>query len=103
VIYGYDGVSTDGQSVDARAKALRCAAGAEKVSRRRPAARRPTAPGRAVLDALGQERPVAGDRLGRLARATRDLLDTLDAIAGAGAGFRPLADAWPDTTTRTAD
>jgi DNA invertase Pin-like site-specific DNA recombinase len=38
-------------------------------------------------------------RLDRLARSTRDLLNTLDTIARKGAGFRSLADAWADTTT----
>jgi DNA invertase Pin-like site-specific DNA recombinase len=38
-------------------------------------------------------------RLDRLARSTRDLLNTLDAIGEAGAGFRSLADTWADTTT----
>jgi DNA invertase Pin-like site-specific DNA recombinase len=38
-------------------------------------------------------------RLDRLARSTRDLLNVLDAVAQAGAGFRSLADAWADTTT----
>jgi hypothetical protein len=38
-------------------------------------------------------------RLDRLARSTRDLLNVLDAIAKAGAGFRSLADIWADTTT----
>jgi DNA invertase Pin-like site-specific DNA recombinase len=38
-------------------------------------------------------------RLDRLARSTRDLLNVLDAIAKAGAGFRSLADTWADTTT----
>src|SRR5208283_195906 len=38
-------------------------------------------------------------RLDRLARSTRDLLNTLDGIAKAGAGFRSLADVWADTTT----
>lgn len=38
-------------------------------------------------------------RLDRLARSTRDLLNTLDAIAKVGAGFRSLHDAWADTTT----
>src|SRR5208282_2388302 len=38
-------------------------------------------------------------RLDRLARSTRDLLNVLDAVAKAGAGFRSLADAWADTTT----
>jgi DNA invertase Pin-like site-specific DNA recombinase len=38
-------------------------------------------------------------RLDRLARSTLDLLNTLDAVAKAGAGFRSLADSWADTTT----
>ena len=38
-------------------------------------------------------------RLDRLARSTLDLLDTLDMIAKAGAGFRSLSDTWADTTT----
>ena len=38
-------------------------------------------------------------RLDRLARSTRDLLNTLAAITGKKAGFRSLGDAWADTTT----
>ena len=38
-------------------------------------------------------------RLDRLARSTRDLLNMLDGVAKAGAGFRSLADTWADTTT----
>jgi DNA invertase Pin-like site-specific DNA recombinase len=38
-------------------------------------------------------------RLDRLARSTRDLLNTLAAITGKQAGFRSLADTWADTTT----
>ena len=38
-------------------------------------------------------------RLDRLARSTRDLLNILDAVVKAGAGFRSLADVWADTTT----
>jgi DNA invertase Pin-like site-specific DNA recombinase len=38
-------------------------------------------------------------RLDRLARSTRDLLNTLDEIAKRGAGFKSLADAWADTMT----
>ena len=38
-------------------------------------------------------------RLDRLARSTRDLLDTLAAITERKAGFRSLADTWADTTT----
>jgi DNA invertase Pin-like site-specific DNA recombinase len=38
-------------------------------------------------------------RLDRLARSTRDLLNVLDQVAKAQAGFRSLADTWADTTT----
>jgi DNA invertase Pin-like site-specific DNA recombinase len=38
-------------------------------------------------------------RLDRLARSTRDLLNTLAAIADKQAGFRSLNDTWADTTT----
>jgi DNA invertase Pin-like site-specific DNA recombinase len=38
-------------------------------------------------------------RLDRLARSTRDLLNTLAAITEKQAGFRSLGDAWADTTT----
>ena len=34
-----------------------------------------------------------------LARSTRDLLNTLAAIAAAGASFKSLGDGWADTTT----
>ncbi len=37
-------------------------------------------------------------RLGLLARSTRDLINTLATIAGKGAGFRSLDNAWADTT-----
>src|SRR5262249_25388925 len=38
-------------------------------------------------------------KLDRLARSTRDLLNTLAAIGEAGATFRSLSDGWADTTT----
>jgi hypothetical protein len=38
-------------------------------------------------------------RLDRLARSTRDLLNTLAAITAGNAGFRSLGDTWADTTT----
>src|SRR6201993_1151043 len=38
-------------------------------------------------------------RLDRLARSTRDLLNTLATITAKKAGFKSLGDAWADTTT----
>lgn len=99
MIYGYARVSTDGQTLDAQVAALK-AAGAEKLFQE-------TASG-AKTDRKALARLVAalsaGDvllvtRLDRLARSTRDLLNVLDQVAKAGAGFRSLGDAWADTTT----
>ena len=55
-----------------------------------------------AIDALDQFTPgdvVMVTQLDRLARSTRDLLNTLAAITGRKAGFRSLGDAWADTTT----
>jgi len=54
--------------------------------------------GRAIL-ALGAGDVLLVTRLDRLARSTRDLLNVLDAVGKAGAGFKSLADNWADTTT----
>jgi len=99
MIVGYARVSTDGQTLDAQQAASReagCArVFAEKVSGAKTG-RQQLAKAIATL--------VAGDtlvvcKLDRLARSTRDLLNTLDAIASAGASFKSLGDGWADTTT----
>jgi DNA invertase Pin-like site-specific DNA recombinase len=54
---------------------------------------------RRVLDQLDTGDVLMVTRLDRLARSTRDLLNTLATIAGKQAGFRSLGDAWADTTT----
>jgi DNA invertase Pin-like site-specific DNA recombinase len=97
--YGYARVSTDGQSLDAQVKQLR-AAGAEKVFRETASgARADRAQLRRVLDQLDKGDVLTVTRLDRLARSTRDLLNTLAAITSKGAGFRSLNDTWADTTT----
>jgi DNA invertase Pin-like site-specific DNA recombinase len=97
--YGYARVSTDGQSLDAQVKQLR-AAGAEKVFRETASgARADRAQLRRVLDQLDKGDVLTVTRLDRLARSTRDLLNTLAAITSKGAGFRSLHDTWADTTT----
>ena len=50
------------------------------------------------MAALEQNDVLLVTRLDRLARSTRDLLNTLAAIAKKGAGFRSLRDTWADTT-----
>lgn len=99
MIYGYARVSTDGQSVDAQVKQLR-AAGANQVFRETASgARADRAQLRRALAQLAKGDVLMVTRLDRLARSTRDLLNTLDTIAMAGAGFRSLGDAWADTTS----
>ena len=99
MIYGYARVSTDGQSVDAQVKQLR-AAGAEKIFRETASgARADRAQLRRALAELGKGDVLMVTRLDRLARSTRDLLNTLAAITGREAGFRSLGDTWADTTT----
>jgi hypothetical protein len=60
---------------------------------------RPTAQLRRLLDVLDDGDVLTVTRLDRLARSTRDLLNTLAAITGKKAGFKSLGDTWADTTT----
>jgi DNA invertase Pin-like site-specific DNA recombinase len=54
---------------------------------------------RRLLDQLEAGDVLTVTRLDRLARSTRDLLNTLAAISGKKAGFKSLGDTWADTTT----
>src|ERR1700682_3408994 len=99
MIHAYARVSTDGQSVDAQVRQLK-AAGARKVWRETASgAKTDRAQLRRVLAQLDAGDVLMVTRLDRLARSTRDLLNTLATIDGKGAGFRSLGDAWADTTT----
>jgi DNA invertase Pin-like site-specific DNA recombinase len=99
MIFGYARVSTDGQSVAAQVAALR-AAGAGKVFREvASGAKTDRAELRKAIAALQARDVLMVTRLDRLARSTRDLLNTLATITGKKAGFRSLGDAWADTTT----
>src|SRR5271170_768166 len=99
MIFGYARVSTDGQSVDAQVRQLR-AAGCEKIYREKASgAKTDRAQLRKVLDQLDAGDVLMVTRLDRLARSTRDLLNTLAAITDRKAGFRSLGDSWADTTT----
>jgi DNA invertase Pin-like site-specific DNA recombinase len=99
MIYGYARVSTDGQSVDTQVCQLR-EAGCEKVYRETASgAQTDRAQLRRVLSQLAAGDVLMVTRLDRLARSTRDLLNTLAAIADRKAGFRSLGDTWADTTT----
>jgi DNA invertase Pin-like site-specific DNA recombinase len=99
MIYGYARVLTDGQSVAAQVAQLK-AAGCGKVFREvASGARTDRSQLRRALEQLTAGDVLVVTRLDRLARSTRDLLNTLAAVAGKKAGFRSLSDAWADTTT----
>ncbi len=97
--YGYARVSTDGQSVDAQVRQL-TKAGCKKVFREvASGAKTDRVQLRKVLAQLEDGDVLTVTRLDRLARSTRDLLNTLAAISDRKAGFRSLGDTWADTTT----
>ena len=96
---GYARVSTDSQTLDAQHAALRDA-GCERVyAEKVSGAKTDRAALAKALASLADGDCLIVTKLDRLARSTRDLLNTLDAIGKAGATFRSLGDPWCDTTT----
>jgi DNA invertase Pin-like site-specific DNA recombinase len=98
-VYGYARVSTDGQTLDAQQTTLR-ASGAERVFSEKETGTKTNrvALARAVA-VLESGDVLLVTKLDRLARSTRDLLNTLATIGEHGAGFKSLGDPWADTTT----
>ena len=98
-LIGYARVSTNGQDLAGQIAELQ-AAGCVKIYREKiSGAKSDRQELRKLLRAIEPGDVLMVSRLDRLARSTRDLLNILDAIAQAGAGFRSLKDAWADTTT----
>ena len=99
MIYGYARVSTDGQGIEGQCAELR-QAGAEKVYSEKISGAITDRPALAkAISALGNGDTLVVCKLDRLARSTRDLLNTLAAVGEAGANFKSLSDSWADTTT----
>jgi DNA invertase Pin-like site-specific DNA recombinase len=98
-MYGYARVSTDGQTLAAQDAALRQAGVAKVYSETASGAKTDRKALAKALKALGEGDVLIVTRLDRLARSTRDLLNTMHEIAERGAGFKSLADTWADTTT----
>jgi DNA invertase Pin-like site-specific DNA recombinase len=99
MIVGYARVSTDGQTLDSQQAAL-VAAGCEKVfSEKVSGAKTDRAQLAKAIATLVEGDTLIVCKLDRLARSTRDLLNTLAAIADAGASFKSLGDPWCDTTS----
>ena len=99
MIVGYARVSTDGQTLDAQQAALR-AAGCERVYSEKISGAVTDRPALAkAISPLGNGDVLVVCKLDRLARSTRNLLNTLAAFGEAGASFKSLGDHWADTTT----
>jgi DNA invertase Pin-like site-specific DNA recombinase len=99
MIVGYARVSTDSQTLDVQQAELR-SAGAEKVYSEKISGAVTDRPALAkAIGGLGNGDTLVVCKLDRLARSTRDLLNTLAAISAAGASFKSLGDQWADTTT----
>ncbi len=97
--YGYARVSSDGQSVTAQVAELR-AAGCGHVFREvASGAKSDRRTLHRALDKLAAGDVLIVTRLDRLARSTRDLLNTAALIAERKAHFRSRGDAWADSTT----
>jgi len=99
MIVGYARVSTDGQTLDSQQAAL-VAAGCEKVfSEKVSGAKTDRAQLAKAIATLAEGDTLIVTKLDRLARSTRDLLNTLAAISDKDASFKSLGDQWADTTT----
>jgi len=96
---GYARVSTDGQSLQSQTEALHQAGAARVYSEKQSGAYTDRPQLAKAIAALAEGDCLVVCKLDRLARSTRDLLNTLDVIGKAGATFKSLGDAWADTTT----
>jgi DNA invertase Pin-like site-specific DNA recombinase len=97
--YGYARVSTGGQSLEAQIDQL-TEAGAEKIFKEKMSGAIITRPQlHQILKLLSVGDVLLVTRLDRLARSTRDLLNTVALIGEKKAHFRSLGDSWADTTT----
>src|SRR5882762_10768167 len=98
-IFGYARVSTDGQSVASQVADLRAAGAVKVYTETASGAKSNRAELAKVMRVLQPGDVLMVTRLDRLARSTRDLLNTLHELGERGVGFRSLVDTWADTTT----
>src|SRR5262245_41161046 len=96
---GYARVSTDGQTLDHQQAALAEVGCEKEFAEKVSGAKTDRAALAKALAALTPGDTLIVTKLDRLARSTRALLHTLDAIGKAVATFKSLGDQWADTTT----
>ena len=103
MIYGCVRVSTDGQSIEGQCAELR-SAGVEKVYSEKISGAVTDRPALAkAIAALGNGDTLVVCKLDRLARSTRDLLNTLAAVGEAGATSNHLVMLGPIRPLRMVD
>ena len=96
---GYARVSSVEQNLDLQLRALE-KAGCKKIFREKVSgAKRERPQFERMLDQLRAGDTIVVWKLDRLARSTRHLLETMEAIREAGAKFQSLSEPWADTTT----
>ena len=98
-VYGYARVSTNGQTLASQDAQLHAAGAAKVYFEKASGAKSDRAELAKLIRRLEDGDVLMVTRLDRLARSTRDLLNILDELGKAGAGFKSLADPWADTTT----
>jgi DNA invertase Pin-like site-specific DNA recombinase len=99
MIVGYARVSTDGQTLETQQEALRQAGAARVFAEKQSGIKTDRRELARCMASLQPGDTLLITKLDRLARSTRDLLNTIDAIGKAGATFKSLSDPWADTTT----
>jgi DNA invertase Pin-like site-specific DNA recombinase len=96
---GYARVSTLEQNLDLQLQALK-KAGCKRVFKEKGSgAQRQRPEFLRLLDQIREGDVIVVWKLDRLARSTRDLLETIETIREAGARFQSLSEPWADTTS----
>lgn len=96
---GYARVSTLEQNLDLQLQALK-KAGCKKIFREKVSGAATNRPEfQRMLEQIRDGDVVAVWKLDRLARSTRDLLETMETIREAGGRFQSLSEPWADTTS----
>jgi DNA invertase Pin-like site-specific DNA recombinase len=99
MLLGYARVSTDAQGLEGQLEGLRAAGCKQIYSEKRSGADSERKALAKLLKEAGPGDTVVVTRLDRLARSTRDLLNTLDRLSKADVGFKSLRETSVDTTS----
>jgi DNA invertase Pin-like site-specific DNA recombinase len=99
MLIGYARVSTDDQDLRLQRTALKEAGCRRLYEEKVSGAKRDRPQLSRLLDQAREADVVVVNRLDRLARSTRDLLEIAEQLREVGAGLRSLGEPWADTTS----